>query len=288
MQTLYIDVYFLVNFTVNYLSAYFAVVFAKVPSSAKRLLIASIVGALIAVVTVLLPEIIAVKLIFSSLGLVLTSLLAINRVSARRRFKFIFSFVIFEALTGGAVTYTWNLFDTYLYESISNLGSVPVNRKLILFSIIVLLSIGVFKMIVSFFSNIESGGKCDIEISWLNVKVRTEAFIDSGNLAVDPMDMRPILFIKEKIARELGMEDIINLKDPDLLKKEVRRRIRLIPVSRGGATHVLTGVKADSVKVVMGECECEISVTVAIDKLGGDYGGFYALIPAGVVGDACN
>ena len=143
-------------------------------------------------------------------------------------------------------------------------------------------------MIVSFFSNIESGGKCDIEISWLNVKVRTEAFIDSGNLAVDPMDMRPILFIKEKIARELGMEDIINLKDPDLLKKEVRRRIRLIPVSRGGATHVLTGVKADSVKVVMGECECEISVTVAIDKLGGDYGGFYALIPAGVVGDACN
>ena len=61
MQTLYIDVYFLVNFTVNYLSAYFAIVFAKVPSSTKRLFIASLVGALIAVVTVLLPEIIAVN-----------------------------------------------------------------------------------------------------------------------------------------------------------------------------------------------------------------------------------
>ncbi|MBQ8321918.1 MAG: sigma-E processing peptidase SpoIIGA [Clostridia bacterium] len=288
MQTLYIDVYFLVNFTVNYLAVYFAVIFSKVPTSPKRLIISSLIGALVAVITVLSPEVFLLKIILSFLGLVFTGAFALKPVSLHRRLRFVFSFIIFEALVGGAVTYAWNLFDTYLYESISLEGSVPVNRKLLFFSVIVLLSIGVFKMIVSFFSNIESQGACEIEISWLSKTVKTEAFIDSGNLAIDPMDMRPILLIKESIAEQLNMGDIINLKDPDLLPREIRRRIRLIPISRGGTTHVLTGVRADSVKVIKENVCSEIAVTLAIDKEGGNYGGFYALIPSGALGDEYN
>ena len=288
MQTLYIDVYFLVNFTVNYLAVYFAVIFSKVPTSPRRLIASSLLGAIIAVITVLMPEILLLKIIFSVAGLVLTGTVALRPVSIRRRLKFIFSFLIFESLIGAAVTYIWDLFDKYLYESISASEGVPVNRKLLFFSVIVLLSIGVFKMIVSFFSNIEGEGSCEIEIDWFSKTVRTEAFVDSGNLAIDPMDMRPVLLIKKSVAEQLDMGSIINLKDPDLLPKDVRRRIRLIPISRGGTTHVLTGVRADSVKVINGDNSSEISVTLAIDKEGGSYGGFYALIPSGALGDEFN
>ena len=138
-------------------------------------------------------------------------------------------------------------------------------------------------MLVSFFSNIESDGACKIEIEFLGKSYTTEAFIDSGNLALDPMDMRPVLFLKKEIAKKILPEAVTELYDPDLLDREIRKRIRLIPISKFGATHVLTGVRVDKVNVVVddkGDKKEEISVIVAIDKEEGTYGGYYALVPS--------
>ena len=286
MQTLYIDVYFLVNFTVDFLALYFSLAFSKVPSSIKRVLAAAIIASLVAVIAVLLPEIAILKLLVSGAGLILAVFVATFSVSLKRRARFLFAFLIFEALIGGAVSYVWGIFDKYLYDSISSSSGAPVNRKLLIFSVIVLISIGVFKMIVSFFSNIVSEGSVELEICCFDKKIKTEAFIDSGNLAIDPMDMQPVLFIKESLAKDLLPENIIDLRDPDTLDRNVRKRIRLIPVSRGGVTHVLTGVKADSVSVCEGEKSYPVSVTLAIDKEKGSYDGFFALISSGVVGNA--
>ena len=135
-------------------------------------------------------------------------------------------------------------------------------------------------MIVSFFSNIESEGSVEIEIDFLGKKQRIQAFIDSGNLAVDPMDMRPVLLLKKEKAKYILPENIIELSDPDALNRDIRKRIRLIPITRGGVTHVLTGIKADSVKIIKNGNAEELFVTVAIDKEGGTYGGYSALMPS--------
>ena len=66
----------------------------------------------------------------------------------------------------------------------------------------------------------------------------------------------------------------------------MKKRIRLIPISRGGHTHVLVGVKADSVKVVKDNKTEELFVTLAIDKEGGDVGGFMALMPSAALDHA--
>ena len=280
MRTLYIDVYFLINFTVDILSLYFAAIFSKTPATSLRLCLSAFLGALCAVGIIFLPEIPILKLLLSFLCLVLMGVFAIKRISLVRRAKFLVAFIIFEALVGGGVTFVWNIFDRYLSKFFSTEGDVVVNRKLLIFSAIILLSIGVFKMIVSFFSNIESEGSVEIEIDFLGNKKRLEAFIDSGNLALDPMDMTPVLLIKKDYVEGLLPKNIIELSDPDQLDKHVRRRIRLIPITRGGSTHVLTGVKADSVKIISDGRAEEISVTVAIDKEGGTYGGFSALMPS--------
>lgn len=286
MQTLYIDVYFLINFTVDFLALYFSSLFSRVPTTGKRLVLASFFGAGAASVMIFLPEIPILQILASTATLVLCALISTNKVTAKRRIRFVISFLIFEALAGGFVVFLWDVFDKYLYESVSSADNAPVNRKLLLFSVVVLIFIGVFKMIVSFFSNIAYEGTVQLEISGFNKKIKTEAFVDSGNLAIDPMDMQPILFIKEELAREFVPEVIIDLRDPDLLDRNARRKIRLIPVSRGGVTHVLTGIKPDFVKILDGEREEAISVTVAIDKESGSYGGYLALIPSGVVSDA--
>ena len=284
-MTLYVDVYFLINFTVDILSLYFAAIFSKVPTSPRRLILSAAIGALSAVLIVFLPEIAILKLLCSAASLFLMGYVATKPIKIKRKIKFIFASVIFESLFGGVVTLIWGVLDKRLAEYFKAETGGAANRKMLFFSIIVLLSIGVFKMIVSFFSNIQSEGSVKIEVCFLEQKATFEAFVDSGNLALDPMDMTPIMLLKKESARILLPENIINLSDPDSLDRKARKRIRLIPISRGGATHVLTGVKADSVKVIKDGKSEEINVTLAIDKEGGTFGGFGVLMPAAALDD---
>lgn len=283
MKTFYVDVYFLINFTVDVLSVYFATLFAKVPTSIHRIVISSLLGALAAVGIVFLPEFAVLKLLTSALSLLIISLIAVKRVKFFRRIKFTVAFLIFEALVGGGVYFLWNILDTYLYDRLSSIPSGSVNRKMLVWAIIVLLSIGVFKMIVSFFSSNSSGGSVELEINLPGKSLRTEAFVDSGNLAVDPMSMRPVVFLKTDIARRIIPLSVIELINPDEIDADMRRRIRLIPISRGGETHVMTGVCPESVNIVRGDEREEICVTLVIDKEGGSYGGYGALVPGSVI-----
>ncbi len=280
MRTIYIDVYFLINFTVDMLSLYFAAIFAKVPTSTLRLIVSSATGAFLACLVLFINDIVWLKLIFSALVLVIMAIIGTKKIRFARRIKFMIAFLIFSALVGGAVYFLWGIFDKYLYDSISPATGGSVNRKMLMLAIIVLLSIGVFKMLVAMFSAKESERSVILEINFVGKSIRTEAFVDSGNLAIDPMDMRPVMLIKKKLAEKILPSSVISITDPDLIEREVRRRIRLVPISRGGETHILTGIKPDSVKLIFGEVCEEISVTVAIDKEGGSFGGYEALLPS--------
>jgi sigma-E processing peptidase SpoIIGA len=259
---------------------YFASLLSKVPTTTKRLILSSVLGAIISVLVILMPEVPIIKFIIATVGLLLMGCVAPKPIRMRRKIKFIFSFLIFEALIGGAVTFLWEIFDTYLSAFINSSDGGAVNRKMLILSVIVLISIGVFKMLISFFSNSQSEGSVEVEISFLNNNTVLSAFVDSGNLAVDPMDMSPVLLIKKEAAKKFLPNNIIELSNIDELDKNIKKRIRLIPITRGGATHVLVGIKADKVKLINKEKYEELSLTIAIDKEGGTFGGFDALMPS--------
>ena len=280
LQTLYIDVYFLVNFTVDILSLYFAALFSKVRTSVKRLILSSVIGAVISVVIIFLPEWLLLKLSVIILGTLLMGFVGIMPVSLVRHLKFTVSFFIFESLVGGITYMLYGLLDSILGESVIEGEGGAENQRLLLFAIIILLSIGVFKFIISFFSATACEKSIEVQISLFEKEIFFEAFIDSGNLAIDPMDKQPVLFIKGELARQLFPDSLINFSTLELLEDGLRRRIRLIPITKNGSTHLLVGVKPDCVKVKNKEGSEEISVTLAIDKEGGNYGGFYALMPS--------
>lgn len=286
IKTLYIDVYFLINFTVDLLSLYFAARFSKIPTTIKRLIIASLFGALSAVGIVFLPENTLLKFVAAAVGLLLIGFIAPKKITLPRKIKYIFAFLIFEALVGGAVTFIWGLLDRYISDFFNGFEGGTVNRKMLFLSLIVLLSIGVFKMLVSLFTNVETEESVDLEIRFLNKTAIVSAFVDSGNLAVDPMDMTPVLLIKKEIAEGILPVNIDQICDIDSLDRQIKKRIRLIPISRGGETHVLVGVKVDSVKIIKGDFAEEIAVTLAIDKEGGTFGGYKALMPSAALENA--
>ena len=245
-----------------------------------RLAVSSLVGALVAVAYVLSPEALILKLGIAFLGIIPIVAIICGKTTLRRAVRMAIAFMIFSALLGAGVNFIWGIFDGIIRDSLVEYSGSGVNRKLLLIAIAVLISIGVFKMIVAVFSGTVGTGQAEIKINYENREVSASALVDSGNLALDPTDMQPILFIKEEIAVRLFLQPFWHFIDPDTLDPKVRRRIRLIPISQGGRTRVLMGIKVDSVKVISADCEEEISVTVAIDKEGGTFGGFSALIPA--------
>ena len=97
LKTLYIDVYFLINFTVDILSLYFASVFSKIPTSTKRLILSSVLGALVAVFAVFLPEVPLLKFTVATGGLVLMGVITPKPMKLKRKGRFVFSFLIFES-----------------------------------------------------------------------------------------------------------------------------------------------------------------------------------------------
>ena len=106
MQTLYIDVYFLINFSIDLLSLYFAARIAKLSTTVMRILIAAGVGAVIAIVNIFIStEWLGYLGLF--FGFIIMILIAAGRVSLYRKIKYAFCFSVVEMLVGGFVYFMY-------------------------------------------------------------------------------------------------------------------------------------------------------------------------------------
>ena len=111
METIYIDVYFLINFTVDALALHFASMFSKISTTAVRLITASAIGALYAVMGVLLIEKSEYMFIFAVLFLVLMVLITSKGAGLYRKIKYMIAVVVFNVIIGGLVYYGYCLLD---------------------------------------------------------------------------------------------------------------------------------------------------------------------------------
>lgn len=284
MKTLYIDVYFLINFTVDILALYCAARFSHVRTRILRLILCAVVGALCAVAYVFMDGYAVLRALCSLLTLAFIAVFVAKGASLARRAKLMLIFFGVMLLLCGLVTLGFSLVERLFGDALSGAGGAE-NRNALIFSIIILLSIGVIKLLIMLFSDMLTEKSVRLIISIEGRTAEVDALVDSGNLVKDPMNMLPVIFIKLSVAERLLPSNVTELCDIDGLDRSYRKRIRLIPISRLGHTHVMTGVRPDGVTVVVGDRRAEVDFTIAIDKEGGTYDGYEALAPGDVLGD---
>lgn len=282
MAVFYVDVYFLINMCVDAVALFLSVKLLHIKTVLWRIMIISLIGASVAVVDVLFVENPVTYALCAVLFFASAAILVNRDISLIRRIRLIVVFIFLEMLLGGIVSYAYRLMDRYLADIGEYFESEAVNRRALLFSIIILFAIGVLKLFIMMFSE-----QTDIKSVRMRIKVgitevECDALVDSGNMVKDPMNLNPVVFIKRGIAERLIPIEVLDLCDIDHLDVKLQKRIRLIPVSRGDQTHVMTGFLPDSVRC--GEAWQQVDVTLAIDKEDGTYGGFDALIPSCVSG----
>ena len=250
-----------------------------------RLLLIGALGGISAIFDVLVPFGIAFKLPNTVFFLTFTGVLISKRCSNVRRLKFIVGFLVFCLTLAGIVYFSFSLLDRVFRDYPIGDAVEVENRGALIFSLIVLCAIGVFKILTMIFSGARGMKSIRIRIEMDGTLVETDALVDSGNLVKDPMNMYPVLFLKQGFARTFLPKDILELSSLSNLEKRLKKRVRLIPVTKSGATHVLTGIRVDKVSVLTDGRTNEVEVSIAIDKEDGTFGGFEALLPSCVVDD---
>jgi stage II sporulation protein GA (sporulation sigma-E factor processing peptidase) len=186
---------------------------------------------------------------------------------------------------GGGVYYGYLLLERYLSQYFTDDIGGAERRDIIILSTLILFVIGVLKLLIMLFGMERHIKSVRVKIEIADRSIEVDALVDSGNLVRDPMSMNPVLFVKRNLAGKLLPINIIELTNIDDLECSLRKRIRLIPVTKNGNTHVMTGVRTDRVAILGADGEDEVRVTLAIDKEEGSYGGYEALLPVAVVED---
>lgn len=284
MQTIYVDVYFLINFGVDLLSIYFALIFLRIYSTPQRVLAASLIGALYAVLGALFirrPEImypIALIILF------LIVIISAKSVNAYRKLKFCIAFLLFQTLIGGAVYSLFCILNSLIKDfDFGEAGSE--NRGFLIMSLIILLTIGVLKLFISFFGNVRSEKSRRLEIKYKDRSVEFEALVDSGNLATDPFDKTPVMLITAELAKKIFDKDVLMFEKTENASLEEKKKIRIIPLSFGAHKKIFCGYKCDSVYAITGRGKEPIKAVLVVDNSVTSYGGFSALLPLAALED---
>ena len=269
MKTFYIDVYFLINFTTDILALYFAASLNKIKSSVLRLILAGAFGAAMACAIVLLAP---SGLLFVSIfiiGIMVTIEIFCPRETKFRKFKAFFAFLIFEALIGGLVSFIYGLLDTYFYPLVSDQSFGAENRKLLIISLIVLLTYGILKLLFLAFYSSKSEKNIRISVCICGKKEKITALVDSGCFVCDPLDGKPVIIVKSNLMElTKGLGELCESND----------RTRIIPVKSLGAERILMGVRTDYIEVEEKKERYE-SIVIALDNEEGSFGGYPALAP---------
>ena len=277
MPTVYIDIYFLINFTVDLLSLHMASVFTKVRLTPLGLLFSASLGAIFAIVLLFIPENMPVFIFCSICFFSLIFFLTLRGCGVLRRIKYIIAFLFMQIILGGLVYYLYGFLERTVSEGAFD--EIEADRNLLVLSLLVLLSIGILKILLMLFKNNMSESEVKLKIVMLENEYFIDALVDSGNFAVDPIDMSPVMLITSAFAEKVFPSGAPDIYGGDFIEEKIKKRIRLIPISGVSESKILCAFRPDRV-FVMKNKKCEkINLTIAIDKEGGSFAGYDALIP---------
>ena len=275
VRTVYIDVYFLLNFTVDLLAFHLATLFTKACVKNSRLLIASLLSSLFACVSLFLEFKGWVMAVISCAVMALVSYVLIGGISFARRVRIMVAFLLFLTVIGGLVYMAFDVIDAYFPDQ---LVTTVENRRLLVLSVLLLFSIGIIRLLFVVFFHSTTEKVAHLRIELLGNCIECDALVDSGNLLKDPIDLTPVMLIKEELAKRLFPQWIPDSNWIDL--GELQRFVRLIPVKKDGRVDMKLGVRAGRVLVLRGRRYEEIKATLIIDEEEGHFGGYDVLLPA--------
>ncbi len=285
-QTIYGDIFFLINFSMDFLSLYItgAIMHRKIRTA--PLALACTIGAAYSVITLLY---IGNKTLSIITDIAVSLLMCYIAYKSERIFGYIKTALLFYTVSfslGGGMTaiyYALNrLSERKMIYINGDIGSLSSDIPTAWLLVCVLISTAVTVLGGFISKRRKRAVSVPLEIEYRGAKTELCGFCDSGNFLFDPIGSRPVIvtFVSEiEGILDKKMADILRSGDieriPELDMSDISR-IRVIPVSSVGHKGLIIGFIPDRVTV----CGIERSVCIGVDSGEGSSDAHRAIVPA--------
>ena len=273
-QVIYADVLVFINAVVTFILLLTVKLFTDAETGAGRMLCASLVGGVYALVLLAPRMNTAVMLLTRGAMGVSIVFLAFRLRSARSMLRCTLLFVGASYLYAGALYALALVLDAERLTVRNGFGYYPVGvGTLLLATAALYFAIRLVKRRV--FANRSADMLYDLELRLGERRVRTRALLDTGNTVRDLYFRRPVIVVTAAVAA--GLADGIPADAAGLCEAEAGAvRYRLLPVANVGAGALLPAFTADRAEIRRENTHRVIEspcVAVTQDPLGGEYYG---------------
>ncbi len=259
---IYVDLLFLINFLADYVILYLTSVFSCCYTNFKRLLVASFIGALFAVTSLLS---ISGGILLFLLTFIFSYLLC--RIAFGKKGKMSFSSIIFYFYLSSILLYG----GMYLMLSLT---AVAFNFKEIRVTFLLLLAL----LLLCFAICLLFSGRISRGIRVKETSVKAELFdgyrtytldliCDSGNFAKDPFSGKPVSLIsKNSLDSELVQALCATFSENEKAGNYTGIRPRVIPIKTVNGISLLYAFIPKNMYIIRGKEKLPIDTIVAIDN----------------------
>ncbi len=264
-MTLYIDVLFAINFSMDFISLFATSHITHKRVLKKRILIASLIGALYSVLEIIYP--IKNFWISVSVSMLISFVMCMISYCEGKVASFLKMIVIFWGISvalGGFMSVIYSLLNKLLAEYIENYSYEHVYSGARFFIIIALTLVAsvVFGRAFSSEKNTKSVG-LEVEIDGIGYKAL--ALCDSGNLLTEPISGKSVILVSSKCDLGKKIDSY-----PELSK-------RFIPYSSTEKNGLLKGIIPQKIKIENNFVEAVIAT------VNNDFAGYEACVPTSLI-----
>ena len=256
-MTFYIDIILMENMIMNYIILFATGTIIKVNIKQTRLILASFVGSMYAIMS----YISRLEMYMNQITKVLLSIVMVYIAFAPKNIKKLIKELLIFYLTsfcfGGSAYYLLYYISPKQINNINGIltGSYPIKMAVLGGIVGFILIVISFKIVKNKFNkNIIF---YDLEIGIDNKICNLKAILDTGNLLVDPITLVPVIIVEEEAIREIVSENILrvllnlmNSNNYEEIPEKFKKRCRFIPFSSIGKKNgMIIGIKPDYVKI---------------------------------------
>jgi len=259
-MTIYIDIILIENMLMNYIIIFATSVILKIKVKQFRIILASLIGSIYAVLEYMYPIQIYSGIVMKLLLSIIITYIAFNSQTIK---KFVHQLIIFYLTTfafgGTALAMLYFIKPSELFiENGAFQGIYPIKTiflgGIIGFFIIVI----AFKIVKTKISIKDIFYNITIKVN--NTYINTKAMVDTGNLLKEPITNTPVIIVEHTLLYEVIPKEILNNLGnilggdlsliPENIQNEYISKFRFIPyASLGKQNGMLLGIVADEVKI---------------------------------------
>ncbi len=285
-QTVYVDLFFMINFSMDFLCLFLTSKILNRRMSTARALLAGVLGGIYADLALLIPMTPMVAMLADcAVCALLCGITFYQRKRMRSLPLYILVFVAVSMALGGFMTALFHLLNrSTIFAGVENASGDGISVWI--FALLAIISAVITLLGGRFFTGRTSQKNAEIEVFFGGRSTRLRAMTDNGNLLREPISGRPCIVIDIGAMSSILPREIIRAAqagDPSEIASkntEYGRRIRLIPTHTASGDGLLLGLRADRILVECGKDRREVDAMIALSDLGGTAGGNEALLPA--------